>query len=78
MFRSHPETVSGPAVPPALTLFGAPCDISPALTSAELNRSYRGCQNLPLTVWFRGRAGRPAVSSLERLVQETTSRRRRP
>ena len=77
VFRSHPESVSGPEVPPALTLFGAPCDASPALSSAELALAYRGCQNVPLAVWFGGRTVQPAVSSLERLVQETGSRRRR-
>ncbi|XP_037084928.1 uncharacterized protein LOC119105572 [Pollicipes pollicipes] len=78
VFRSHPESASGPEVPPALTLFGAPCDITPALTAAELNKSYRGCQNLPITVWFRGRVGRPAAASLEQLVQEAATRRSRP
>ncbi|XP_043227581.1 uncharacterized protein LOC122384327 [Amphibalanus amphitrite] len=77
VFRSHPESISGPEVPPALTLFGAPCDAHPALTAAELERDYRGCQNVRLTEWVHSHASRPHDTSLDRLVEESATRRRR-
>ncbi|ESO88005.1 hypothetical protein LOTGIDRAFT_166024 [Lottia gigantea] len=34
------------------TVFGAPCDTSPAYTNRELRHKYLGCQNLPTAVWL--------------------------
>ncbi|KAL4609049.1 hypothetical protein GN956_G24344 [Arapaima gigas] len=38
-----------------VTLAGAPCNVTPALTEAELRKEYMGCQNLPTAVWHGSR-----------------------
>ncbi|XP_077393676.1 uncharacterized protein LOC144030890 [Festucalex cinctus] len=36
-----------------ITLAGAPCNATPALTDSEMRRWYQGCQNLPTALWYR-------------------------
>ncbi|XP_028847648.1 uncharacterized protein LOC114797141 [Denticeps clupeoides] len=36
-----------------VTLAGAPCNSTPALTEAEMRREYMGCQNLPTALWHQ-------------------------
>ncbi|KPP70945.1 hypothetical protein Z043_110190 [Scleropages formosus] len=38
-----------------VTLAGAPCNNTPALTDVELRKEYMGCQNLPTALWHNSR-----------------------
>ncbi|TRY60806.1 hypothetical protein DNTS_033095 [Danionella cerebrum] len=38
-----------------VTLAGAPCNSTPALTDAEMKKEYMGCQNLPTALWYQKR-----------------------
>ncbi|XP_048861854.1 uncharacterized protein si:ch211-67e16.11 [Brienomyrus brachyistius] len=36
-----------------VTLAGAPCNLTPPLTEAEMRKQYMGCQNLPTALWYQ-------------------------
>ena len=50
--KSTPDLHQGDLVQ-SENIFGAPCDVTPPFSFLELEREYKGCQNLPTSVWLR-------------------------